>query len=743
MIKNKFKESLFESTEKEDIQLLHYFIEKILSKFDSFGVNRFETLYSLYDTKTLKTIVEKLFRPHEKQIKESGQDEVESKKQYFGYWDDSYSSTKGKDYIPGELEQDTNKFCKKNPSGRRKIYRILYEHSRRINNKFQIQNSNKFKKIYSAFKTLGIRKESIEFILFLYIRSKFLNFNEWIARSADTNLIPIIVREVTGLSRYDYLKVVNKEEPLAKFGIIHISKDKDDPCDISDFFFNFLNDETQETFGLRYLSQLSDEAHPISSYFMAENEVELIISLLKDENPAKILFYGSPGTGKTEFAKSLVAELKKTLFKINNNEAECIEEKRTALIVGTALSAKSDCILLFDEADDILNEGGGRGFLNGKVPEKKIWMNEFLDQMNGKLIFITNESSSIHESVLRRFDYSLEFFPAEHKRRLYYWNRILKLENVDHLLDNSQIDNLAYTYPASVGGISIGIKAAKKICNQRKEDTFVNVIKDVMNKHTKLTRGSIKKVSLSSSPYDSKFLHVDSKLEDLDSLINEYKRKLKESDTSNIGSLCLLFYGKPGTGKTEYVKYIAQKFNLELMQKRGSDIQSPYIGVSEQLIAQAFQEAESNKSIFFLDEADSFFRSRELAVRSWEVTQTNEFLTWMESFRGIFIASTNFMKDFDQAALRRFAWKGEFKSLRRDDKVEIVIQYFPNLTKTLTFLEKENIKEIPELTVGDIRAVWNRFRFRDPKKISGEEIIQSLKNEVSYKLNTQLKSIGF
>lgn len=144
-----------------------------------------------------------------------------------------------------------------------------------------------------------------------------------------------------------------------------------------------------------------------------------------------------------------------------------------------------------------------------------------------------------------------------------------------------------------------------------------------------------------------------------------------------------------------------------------------------------------------MDEADSFFRSRDLASRSWEISQTNEFLTWMETFKGIFIASTNFMKDFDPAAMRRFAWKGEFKPLRREDKVLIVMKYFPLLKETFTFIEKETIKDIPELTVGDIRAVWNRFRFRGPNEISTEEVITCLQSEVSFKSNTNIKSIGF
>lgn len=744
MPRKKIKESLFESTDKEDLQLLHYFVGRILSKFDSFGKTRIENLYSLYDTKARKAIVEKIFRPDEMKMREElRNDETELKRRRDGYWDNAYCCTQGTDYLPEELDQDTKQYCRRNKFGSRKIYRLLQEESKRITSNFSIQDSKLYRKISSTFKILGISKESIEFVLFLYTRYGFTNFDQWIMRSIETRMVSIIAIEAAGLKQSEYLKIINKDEKLVKYGIITLFKQMEDPCEITESFSNFLSDDAQESFGLKYLKQVNEETHHVSSYFLAENEVERILSLLQDEQPSKILFYGSPGSGKTEFAKSLVAEAKKTLFRINNKEAESKEDKRTALIVGTTLSEESGNVLLFDEADDILNEGGKRGFFDEKVPEKKIWMNEFLDQMKGKLIIITNESSSIHESVLRRFDYSLEFFPAEPKRRLYYWNRVLELENANDRLKNAEVEELAHTYPAGVGGISIVVKAAKKICNNRKDDKFFSVIKDVMNKHTHLTKGRIQKFTLSPTPYDSKILHVDSNLEDLETLIAEYKRKWEEPEESNLGSLCLLFHGKPGTGKTEYAKHIAKTFNLELMQKRGSDLQSPFLGMTEILIAEAFQEAEAKKSIFFLDEADSFFRSRDLAVRSWEVTQTNEFLTWMENFRGIFIASTNFMKDFDHAALRRFAWKGEFKSLRRDDKVEIVTQYFPHLTETLTFLEKENIKEIQELTVGDIRAVWNRFRYRDPKQISGEELIQSLKSEVSYKSNTQLKSIGF
>ena len=49
--------------------------------------------------------------------------------------------------------------------------------------------------------------------------------------------------------------------------------------------------------------------------------------------------------------------------------------------------------------------------------------------------------------------------------------------------------------------------------------------------------------------------------------------------------------------------------------------------------------------------------------RSWEVTGVNEMLTQMESFAGIFIASTNLRDNLDQAALRRFDLKIKFDFL--------------------------------------------------------------------------------
>ena len=74
-------------------------------------------------------------------------------------------------------------------------------------------------------------------------------------------------------------------------------------------------------------------------------------------------------------------------------------------------------------------------------------------------------------------------------------------------------------------------------------------------------------------------------------------------------------------------------------------------------------EAEAEKSVLLLDEADSFLQDRRGAQRTYEVTEVNEMLHGMERCTGIFICTTNLRYRLDQAALQRFTFKIHFKPL--------------------------------------------------------------------------------
>jgi len=90
---------------------------------------------------------------------------------------------------------------------------------------------------------------------------------------------------------------------------------------------------------------------------------------------------------------------------------------------------------------------------------------------------------------------------------------------------------------------------------------------------------------------------------------------------------------------------------------------SKFVGETEQNMAAMFREAESEKAVLLLDEADSFLQDRRGAQRTYEVTEVNEMLQGMERFAGIFVCTTNLLDRIDQAALRRFTFKIRFKPL--------------------------------------------------------------------------------
>ena len=94
-----------------------------------------------------------------------------------------------------------------------------------------------------------------------------------------------------------------------------------------------------------------------------------------------------------------------------------------------------------------------------------------------------------------------------------------------------------------------------------------------------------------------------------------------------------------------------------VFEKRASDLLSKWVGETEQQIAAAFAEARDAEAFLIFDEADSLLADRRGAHRSWEVSQFNEMLTWMESHPLPFACTTNFAEHLDPATLRRFVFK--------------------------------------------------------------------------------------
>ena len=155
------------------------------------------------------------------------------------------------------------------------------------------------------------------------------------------------------------------------------------------------------------------------------------------------------------------------------------------------------------------------------------------------------------------------------------------------------------------------------------------------------------------------------------------------------GFVCL-FYGGPGTGKTETVIQLARTTGREIVQVNVANLRNMYVGESEKNTQQVFDDykkklEESDVTpILLFNEADGIFGNRYTgindAVNQMENTIQNIILQNMETFEGILIATTNLTDNFDKAFERRFLFKIFFEKPKADVRKQIWMSVLPELS---------------------------------------------------------------
>ena len=146
------------------------------------------------------------------------------------------------------------------------------------------------------------------------------------------------------------------------------------------------------------------------------------------------------------------------------------------------------------------------------------------------------------------------------------------------------------------------------------------------------------------------------------------------------GFACL-FYGAPGTGKTETVLQIARQTGRDLMQVDIAGLRDKWVGESEKNIKDVFaryrnlcQTCEVMPILFF-NEADAIINKRtenvEHSVDKMDNAMQNIILQEIEDLDGILIATTNLTSNLDKAFERRFLYKVEFHKPDTDVKTKI------------------------------------------------------------------------
>ena len=463
------------------------------------------------------------------------------------------------------------------------------------------------------------------------------------------------------------------------------------------------------------------------NYPHIKEDVKILLSFLKKavskkQKGVNVLLYGSAGTGKTELSKVIASELNLKLYEVayDDEYGYATEDRRlrSYCLAQNVLSAGSN-LLMYDEAEDIFNTNNDEKRQYGKA-----FINRSLETNELPTIWITNNIYDMDEAVVRRFNLAIEIgIPTEDVRA-----KIIKKYS-ENLIDNKLIKKLAkndFIAPALISNASVVVS---NLNTKDKNKAFERVINNTLKAQGyEEIRDYNPRDDLPSS-YDPNFVNSDCDL-------NELMQGIKLSKNARI---CL--YGVPGTGKSAYAKFIAKSLKKPIIIKKGSDLLSMFVGGTEKNIALAFKEAKEKHAVLVFDEVDSFLQDRGMATRSWEVTQVNEMLVQMESFDGIFIATTNLIDNLDKACLRRFDLKLEFGYLLPEQSQNLFKKECTLLKVKFDENAAKKVSNLGLLTPGDFASVRRQAKFRPIK--NGDDFCYRLELEVALKNEAKSVKIGF
>lgn len=457
----------------------------------------------------------------------------------------------------------------------------------------------------------------------------------------------------------------------------------------------------------------------------------LTLAIAAKETGVNVLFYGTPGTGKTELVRILSSEIGSTLLEIVpvgndlwNKKSECETTQTSGALrlqfnhlIQKLLANTDNNLLLIDECEDLF------AYINGEDRISKESLHRLLESNVLPTIWVTNHVNYLDESCLRRFKMIVEFpkpssasintlidgslkglgTSSDYRKEL-AGTKHLTMANVDNAV--SVIKQIGYKRKDAEHHLSILIKSTLVACGYKHELRYQAALK-----------------------FDLAYLNLAGDFNDITQLIKA---------TKDHNSARTLLTGMPGTGKTALVNYLAQTLDMELVTVRCSDILSKYVGESEQKVAEVFKLATESEAILLFDEVDSLLASREGMNNGYEIQLVNELLTQIECFEFPLFAATNFSTRLDRAVMRRFDFKLHFSALKHKQ----VIAMYKSVMSSKK-LSKELLQQLEQLTMltpGDFSIVARRKKINS-NSMSHQQALALLKSENDRK--TPTKAIGF
>lgn len=524
-----------------------------------------------------------------------------------------------------------------------------------------------------------------------------------------------LLAHITRCSSVDLHLALRPDGALLRMGILTLrneQRDMEDYFELADGVPSLLMEEHQsvEPMIRHFFTPRACGSLDTSHFPHLRDEISIIAGVLREAMHkglagTNVLLYGPPGVGKTELAATVAQLLEADIFEVGyadrkGDPIRGVKRLQSYNLCQRLLSRRRDALVLFDEVEDMLEQGETPG---------KAWVNRALEENPVPAIWITNNVQALDPAYRRRFDYSLHVKTPPRSVRLriaqHHLAAIAVCGGADGA-DQAWLEDLAECPDLTPGQMQRAAKVAQlvevdSLARGHTQPAQARVVQVLERSNKLLGHKKLRTGREMATAYDLAYLHTDAPIVELvDSL-----------RIAPGGSMC--FYGPPGAGKTALARYIAHALELPVVLRRGSDLLSMFVGGTEHNIAEMFSAAAAEPSVLILDEADSFLQSRSEAKHSWEITQVNELLTQMEEYEGLFICTTNLLEKLDAASLRRFDWKIAFSAMTASQRWAFFLQELHLLGGSIEaakHLQPFVRQQLNGLTPGDFAPVSRQFR---------------------------------
>ncbi len=582
----------------------------------------------------------------------------------------------------------------------------------------------------------------LEFTVLIHTERILDDTGDWLGQMSSLKLMNAL-STLLALPEKDVRTALSAQGLLAKSGLLSVERCGTSTLRgklnlLSDNFADHIYSNDEDPIAL-----LRDTVTPSTVATLAMDDYGHIGEVLKVLRPylknavasgrkgVNIFLHGAPGTGKSQLTKVLAEELSCELFEVASEDSDgdpvSGELRLRAFRAAQSFLSKRRALILFDEVEDVFNDGNHMFGQKSTAQRRKAWINRTLEENAVPTLWLSNSLDGLDPAFIRRFDVVFELpVPPKGQR-----GAIIK-EACGDMLDAAGIARIVESEALAPAVVTKTASVVRTIRDDLSEAGTAEAIELLINNtleaqgHKPLLRNDPNRLP---EIYDPLFIQADADLPAISAGLVQ----------SKAGRLCL--YGPPGTGKTAYGRWLAAQMGVPLLVKRASDLMSMWVGGNEKNIARAFKEAEREGALLLIDEVDSFLQDRRGSHASWEVSQVNEMLTQMEAFSGVFIASTNLMEGLDQAALRRFDLKVKFDFLKADQACELMRRHCAQLVLAAPLPENDaRLGRLPKLTPGDFAAVVRQNRFRPIASASA--MVTALEAECAVKGGSKA-GIGF